>query len=516
MTNMKRKPKNNETVILSASDLRRFARFEISYDELMQGKPDADVEAPEPYQITPEDLKEAVINFRKSGISEDQFGAEYFWPLSDKLFTAAGLGTARFGPEDGFPEGRQMPDAYSVFSDAWSILVWKYIYAEDGIDLDGVITEIQIWEDNREKPLPEREYTRSQKQSFLGYWDDDRLAASAGDDVKAAYRKILDSLCEEDDISALETKAYACYGYGNAAYGQNWPESQKCLLRLMELRPDPQTANTLGYMYYYGRCTNGDPEYDKAFYYFSIGAAGWYYESRYKLSDMFRHGYGTPKNPKAAAALIWELYKDQLERICDEQYGSNFADVALRAGNLWKEGIDCWPDSDRAYYYYLQAQYAIQMRMQTEDNYGDRKVAAGIEQAIAEILPATRSAKQKKTVHYVELYSLLQNGLEKRHHMEMKTRRISDTEAKLTFRIVPYASEAIPPKLFVTAPEAHFCGLMKKVSVNAKHLQIFDVPEGTDTVLFDSIEGDCFYLYGKKVAEINGDFVFTAPRSKEK
>ena len=95
--------------------------------------------------------------------------------------------------------------------------------------------------------------------------------------------------------------------------------------------------------------------------------------------------------------------------------------------------------------------------------------------------------------------------------MEMKVRRTSDTEARLTFRIIPYENEAHRPKLFVTVPEAHFCGLLEKVSVKARAIRTFDVPADTDTVQFDSVEGGSFFLYGKKVARIEADYVFTAP-----
>ena len=52
----------------------------------------------------------------------------------------------------------------------------------------------------------------------------------------------------------------------------------------------------IGYIYYYGRCWDGQPQYDEAFRYFSVGAAGGIYESRYKLADMFAKGYGVVQN----------------------------------------------------------------------------------------------------------------------------------------------------------------------------------------------------------------------------
>lgn len=500
--------------VLSVEALKRFARFEITYTELMHGRKFASIEIPEPYQIIPEDLKAAVENYHKKGISEEEFGDEYFWPLWDEIYNGAGIETAMDGPDEGY-EKSWLPDQYTVFSNAWDVFIRSFEYGDEDVDLDEVIEEVQIWLDNRDKPLTEREFSREQKWDILRYWSDERLE-SADPEVKEVFRKVLDSLCAANDIGALKRKAYACYGKGNAVYGQDWQASQDCLLKLMELYPDPQTANTLGYMYYYGRCTDGVPEYDKAFYYFSIGAAGWFFESRYKLADMYLHGYGVAKNPKVVWSIIWELYEEQIEKICNGSFGSNFADVALRAGNIWEYGINCYRNPDNAFFYYLQAQFAIRMRMLAEDNYGDQSVAARIEEAIAEILPETSYPKPVNTVHMYNLYDLLQYGLEKRHHMEMKVRRINETEARLTFRIVPFDNEPYRRKLFVTVPPMHFCGLLDKVTVTARKIEILNLCDGGDTVQFDSVRGRELYLYGRKVAEVDADFVYRRSPGKGK
>lgn len=508
------KLKYEPPVILTVDALKRFSRFEITYTELMQNRVYAEIEIPETYQITPEDLKTAVENYHRKGITEEDFGDEYFWPLWDDIYNGVEIETAWNGPES---ERKKdwIPDQYRVFSHAWDILLRVFEYGEKNTSLDDVIAEVQIWLDNKDKPLLEKEFSKEQKWDILRYWDDQSLE-SAGPEVKIVYRKVLDSLCEENDTGALKKKAYACYGDGNAVYGQDWQASLKCLLKLMELEPNPQTANTLGYMYYYGRCTDGVPEYDKAFYYFSIGAAGWYYESRYKLADMFKHGYGVAKNPEAVSQIIWELYGEQLRKIRKGDFRSNFADVALRAGDIFKEGVDCESDPNDAFYYYLQARYAIRMRMLAENNYGDQKVAAGIEKAIAEILPQTRYANPVGVVHMESLYYLLQYGLRRKHHMEMKVKRISETEARLTFRIVPYENEKYKRKIFVTVPPLHFCGLVEKITVTAKKIDTLDLCGEEDTVLFDSITGREFYFYGKKVAEIKADLIYRRPVSKGK
>lgn len=117
------------------------------------------------------------------------------------------------------------------------------------------------------------------------------------------YRRFIDDLIPKDNHTALRRKGYGCYG-GGPAYECNWDIALECVTRLYELTGKPVYANTLGYIYYYGRCWNGEPKYDEAFRYFSVGAAGFYYESRYKLADMFVHSYGVPKNAKIAYTIV--------------------------------------------------------------------------------------------------------------------------------------------------------------------------------------------------------------------
>lgn len=100
--------------------------------------------------------------------------------------------------------------------------------------------------------------------------------------------------------------------------------------------------------------------------------------------------------------------------------------------------------------------------------------------------------------------------------MEMTIRRTSETKARLTFRVVPFEGEMYAPKLFVTVPPAHFCGLMEKLNVKAKKIDTLEVNGDSDVVIFDSILGDEFYLYGKKVAEIDAEYIFTAPKKSGK
>lgn len=367
--------------------------------------------------------------------------------------------------------------------------------------------------DPERKPNANGKFTDEEKWEFLDYWDDVKLP-KAPSWVAGFYRRFLDELCAKDDRPALIKKAYACYGHGNAVYGQDWEASMECLLRAMELKPETYIANTLGYMYYYGRTNGGVPEYDKAFYYFTIGAAGGACESRYKLADMFWHGYYVAKAPHIAAQIIRDLYNEQLKIFCWEWYGCEFADVALRLGNVFRDGYDGEPNPDRAYYYYLQARCALKERREHGNDYGDDKVAAGIDRAIREILPQTDYASPRQTVR-VDVGELLRQSLKVRPRMAMTVREGADGKLKLTFRLVPFAYEKGQPRLFLTIPEAGYCGRKTHLTVTVDGIRT--EWHDRDRFEFDEIRWDGFYLYGQPMFAIDtkGTVHVPKPAGKE-
>ncbi len=516
--------KNQELAIqIPAEEQRRFCRFDISLEELFHGNINADYQM-ESYHIRTEDLLAALQNIKKRKLSPTDYGKDWFWPMYELFYDDGGI----FDFTNIYPPDR---DEWDGLPDEQSVFYYVYYELNDScedeypIDLDELINEIQTWLTNKDKPAVERMLTERQKRMFLSCWEY-RPLEHAESWVKVLFRRFTDELCEANDTQALVTKAYACYGDGNAIYEQDWFASRDCLEKLMEIDPKPQYANTLGYIYYYGRCNRNTPEYEKAFKCFSIGAAGGHPESLYKLADMFMHGYGVTKNEKTAANLIRESYEEELEKFCDGDFSSSFADAAFRMGTIFCKGIGCWRNKDEAYYYLLQARFAIRKRMQHGKYYGDLKVAANIEEAIKEVLPKTNCPVPKKQVSYETMSKLLQNGFWKRHHMQMIIKKIHDG-LRILFRIVPFENEAYKPKLFVTVPPAAFSGLVTHLHVTVMNIRTFmtynklapkdyshlssdnDSSKDTDTEIinFDCVEGNDFFFYGKKVATIDADYV---------
>ena len=77
------------------------------------------------------------------------------------------------------------------------------------------------------------------------------------------------------------------------------------------------------------------------------------------------------------------MYDDNLKHFLKGK-NANFADAALRMGNVYAKGIGRETDIPTAYSYYLQAGYAAKLR--SRDNYfGDATVVKNIRKAMEEM-----------------------------------------------------------------------------------------------------------------------------------
>lgn len=256
-----------------------------------------------------------------------------------------------------------------------------------------------------------REYSDKEKIAFIEKYVDNVEGLPEKDREK--YRLFVEEGVRKEWPVALHAMAYGCYG-GNEVFEEDWITSRDCLIKLAQLTDDPFAYNTLGYIYYYGRCNGKVPEYEKAFQCFSIGAASGVYESRYKLADMFLAGKGCIQSKTAGANLIMSMYLENRDLFCEKEYECKFADIALRVGGLFERGDGVEQDIEAAYGYYLEANCAIKKRLKYFDYYGDRKVAKGIEESLKRVkdqLPADFFEKEMVYETPIPIGGLLRNSV---------------------------------------------------------------------------------------------------------
>ena len=271
-------------------------------------------------------------------------------------------------------------------------------------------------------------------------------------------RAIVEAGIAQNIEYALHFKAYACYG-GNQYYPCDWKMSEECLLKLVELTGNADYYNTLGYIYYYGRCNDGVPEYDKAFQYFSVGAACGVYESIYKLADMFLAGNGCLKNPEAGANLILSLYRENYDIFCDGVFDGKFADIALRVGGLLERGDGVPQNIEEAYGYYLEARLAIDKRTAEYKVFGDGKVKDKIYEAINRVLPQIPADFYRE---YQTLDAPGPIGLLLSHSVGLDI-KVEWVRGYYRIFAKSYASEEVKGLALINVPEVGYCELTDHV-----------------------------------------------------
>ena len=508
-------------VLLNTEQTQKLCRYEIKWSELIAGHPDyVDVCLEAPYMMTFEDMLAAARNIMASGDDNETVREEWYYPLYDLMFESGENILFENTPSD-VEMLEFLPDRDQVFRDLF------YTVLDEITDSDAdpvcetiaeVITRIENFIADEKRPVLERKYSDADKESYICLLGNDDRLKKATELELTVYRIFVEDLIPKDNHTALRCKGYGCYG-GDPAYVCDWNTALECVTRLYELTGNPVYANTLGYIYYYGRCWDGEPKYDEAFKYFSVGAAGFYYESRYKLADMFVHGYSVTKNTEIAYTIVSELYDQNVKYILDGNFNCKFADVALRLGSYTEKGYGKYFDIQQAYKYYLQADFAIRQRLQNE-YYGDLSVAGSIRERLNTLLESGKIKKPKRSA-YVDLYEVLRLHLKKYRKLQLKLTTMKSGDVKLTIRIAPFKDEKYHPKLFITEEETGFCGMLETLIVRAKGGSVIEPRTLDASIDFDDIityyepdsetDGIKFMLGDKVQAIVTGETLFSSP-----
>lgn len=386
----------------SEAELKKFLRGEKFYSEYAKKVfPPFNIKTAAEYELTATDIRQALININKADDCLEIF-KEWFWVIINIFYEDLNIESRRREEYmTDIPETEN--DIFAVAYGMTEHLYWsleerfsfkeeeeKYIVSfEDEPDWEGgdtdksaiertayravcddIISRVESYMHNCHLPKEKWVYSSAQKRRIISAYEDEGSLEGAADEAIALYRSFVTDLEEEGDIQALKALAWGYYD-GNEAYMQNYFLAEKYLLKLYLKTGDPFAANSLGYIYYYGRTNCGIPDYKKAFQYFSVGAMAGIDESIYKAADMLIYGNGTPQNVDMGLNMIIDGYKDTLLRFCGGEYECNFADYALRMGNICRDRLVYNMTLRDAYKFYLEAEFAIKKRRRCIKAAGD-------------------------------------------------------------------------------------------------------------------------------------------------
>ncbi len=466
-------------IIFSAEDLKNIFRYSIDYSDLIftgHDYEDDEVEKMlhnykclESYNPDLDDMIALLMNLKVKKATVEDY---YRWKVAVNAILEKYYKN-NLTVSDNFIDLVLLKNAYDVVA-----LVFHYLddiemdeddfndeLIDDLLDLDGLIREIQLVKENSGKELIDREYSDQTMRNFLLHISKENLVSDLIYPYDELFKKFIDNLVEKDDNVGLDVLGYSVYG-GNKLFDCDWKKAQEIFEKLYSRTGDPSYANTLGYIYYFGRANNGIAQDDLAFKYFSIGAAAGNYESLYKLADMFIAGRGVVRNREIAEEIYYDLFNENKEIFEAGFYDCKFADIAYRVGSTYLDGENS--QYIPAYYYFLMAKFAIDKRMLHYDYYGDDTVKKNIEEAI-EKCKEQLEIPLRKSVFVPEPF-LARDLLSSDYHVDVKLKQLKNNKVKITFKRVVKGKREETEKILLPFFDFHGCILTDEFTFYAENV----------------------------------------------
>ena len=479
--------------------LKKFARYEITVNDLpdkyknnaINIDPNDDVIKVE-YQINLDDLIAVLDKIEKDNISIGQYDDEwalgfYEYGIGDFL----GLDKA-MGVEGEIPmRNNALPECdEDLFRIVFEYMDMPVFMDEDEpavqvLDIDTIRAIIAAYNSNKDKPITEWEYPDDLKEAFVYEIEgmiNNHLHCS--DDYIDLFVRFTEELASKGNEGVLEVLGYQYYG-GTKAFACDWFRARDIFEDLFEKTGNPGYANTLGYIYYYGRCNDGKPEDDKAYRYFSYGNAAGLFESTYKLADMIRQGRAVPKNRDVAMSMVSRIYSENRELFESGLFDCKFADVALRMGDFYEDrtigedGKEEMTDPLAAYAYYLQAQLAINFRIEDGDYYGDDVVAINVKKALDRVRPSIKFVDKDFFVE--DEPGLIEACIKPESYIYAKFAK-TGKGMKVT------AKKCNGDSFLITFPEFDYCDLKESIEMYGANVEFIEEPDYEREYCITSIE----------------------------
>ena len=489
--------------------------------------------ASQPYPLASEDIMEALLRINREKDCLARF-KEWFWLIQNVFYEDLKIAD-RYREEVFSDAPEEETELFSTVYGLTEKLYWKleerFVSREDTekyivkFDLEpgwneaalhstaleeaayravceDIISRVRTFAYNRERPREEWVYSPSQKRHFINLYEegsDELLHASR--EVKTLYKRFTADLFQLGDVQAMKLLAWG-YFEGGSVYRQSFRQAEKYLDVLFRKTGDPYAACALGHISYYGLAGKKEPDYEKAFRYFSYGALSGLDEAVYMSAEMLIYGKGTIRNIDMGLNLIVDGYRETMFQFSSGEYENRFADYAFRMGNVCRENMILGMGIRDAFKFYLEADYAIRRRLETGGLYGDTETAERISTALKEVReqllpdPDISVLKADFPIYishmFEDRYPIRIAILKERDGYYLKMSR---------FRLIP----GDEPKILVTLPELSYVDLVSELKFRLEDVGVIRHPEKGSTFLADGfakneMTGALEFYYGGELA----------------
>jgi hypothetical protein len=190
------------------------------------------------------------------------------------------------------------------------------------------------------------------------------------------------------------------------------------------------------------------------------------------------------KSPKTARRIYELVYSDCYKEFLKGKH-TNFADSALRMGNVFAKGIGAEESPTEAYPYYLQADYAARLRAADSNFFGDVTVAIHAQDALEETeakLPDDYFQSYMDYNYPHQFARLAENG----NRCELKRWKDANGNVVLTATRLATKANPNPDDVLFTAPRMQYCERRKDISLTLIGMTDLWFKDNAQSVKYDS------------------------------
>ena len=501
--------------------IRQFLRGEMDLDTFTGYIPmNYLIRYPDAVSVTFEDVLAALKNMRSKGWTMADVQSEWYGMILDMadyigLARAAGLEKITMDEQDLQTAFSRLPfSREEVFLLVLAIIQTSVLSLDPNQEYRDDLQEcIEMMENtlyNEERSVHDWKLSTVQQMRFITDCFEKERIDLLDTQQKELFKRCTDECADAGVYDAMRIKAFCCYG-GNTVYPCDWGLAADYFRILVDEVEDPMAANALGYIYYYGRLNDGEPDYESAYRYFSLGAFCGVYESMYKVADLLEKGNGIPKNGMAAMNQVRNVYIQTKTAFINGIYSIAFADAALRYGNYYRSGTGVGRDPYLALSYYLDARTAIMYRMRYDQSYGDESVYRKIMDAVSAMekeLGTDVRHPESREKEPILINRMLSGG----YPLKLSVRRISKTDMKLVF-----SRGDDGENMLLTVESMLYSRLAESFEMTAENVRYASMYEGEvifDQVAYDVYTGETVFAEGTaEVMRLQADaFVFKDDR----
>ena len=361
-------------------------------------------------------------------------------------------------------------------------------------------------------PVENRHYDSEDLDLFLHQYLDPSMAEDATEEELIFARNLIEDLIGQEDPLAMTVKARACGG-GSRLYECDWYEARELFHEAFEINHSPIVAMDLGMLCINGRTTNGVPQLDQAFFYFTLADHAGFIEASLQLCELYLNEKSVVYNPMIAYDKAAKACEETREMFLEGNRYSFYPEAMMQRALSILAVPSGMSDTYLAASWMMTALFGQHLRnLTSEDIENDMAVI----RATHMLENLFEKAGKKGMAHriYDSLEDLLAVVTVSRAVLNLEGKQNRNGSWKITVKHRSHDGELHRKRFFQALPEYSFTGFTDKliirgddslsVTIDGKEVSSFHV-------IADEVREGVLYYGGREMLAVNGELKIGKP-----